>query len=161
MEVRTLRFGVLQIPDESVITMVRGMFGFEQYTRFCMVNHRPDTSFWWMQCVDEPALAFVVADPTQLFENYEFDIPDSEVEELKLKSESDAFTMVVLTIGSGGKEVTANLVAPLVVNMQEMLAMQLILQDNRYQVRHLLPLSEPQPTVQQCDTKEEELAKVA
>lgn len=161
MEVNTTRFGTMQIPDDTIITMVRGMFGFEQYTRFCMVHHRPDTSFWWMQCIDEPSLAFVVADPAQLFTGYEFDIPDSEVEKLKLKGESDAFVMAVLTVAAGGKEITANLAAPLIVNLQEMLAMQLILQDNRYHVRHPLVLSASQPTVQKIDVEEQELLQVA
>ncbi len=161
MEVQTTRFGTMQVPDDTIITMVRGMFGFEQYTRFCMVHHRPDTSFWWMQCVDEPALAFVVADPAQMFTDYEFDIPDSEVEKLKLQTESDALVMVILTVGTGGKEITANLAAPMVVNMNEMLALQLILQDSRYQVRQPLVQSTPQQATQPAENSEQELLKVA
>jgi flagellar assembly factor FliW len=114
-----------------------------------------------MQCVDEPALAFVVADPAQMFTDYEFDIPDSEVEKLKLQTESDALVMVILTVGTGGKEITANLAAPMVVNMNEMLALQLILQDSRYQVRQPLVQSAPQQATQPAENSEQELLKVA
>ena len=84
MQIKTSRFGTIEVSEESIITLVRGMYGFEQYTRFCMINYKPGDSIWWIQSVDEPELAFVVADPAQLYNDYEFDIADADAEKLHL-----------------------------------------------------------------------------
>lgn len=161
MQIKTSRFGTIEVSEESIITLVRGMYGFEQYTRFCMINYKPGDSIWWIQSIDEPELAFVVADPAQLYNDYEFDIADADAEKLHLCKAGDAFIMVILTVAPGGTQVTANLAAPLILNQKEMLAVQLILQDGRYQVRHQLILSTPQQTSQEDINIEDGLVAAA
>jgi flagellar assembly factor FliW len=138
MRIETKRFGSLEIDEESIITMPKGPLGFEDNTRFITIQHRPDTAFRWLQCVDEPSLAFVVVDPSVFVENYDIEISDAEAEMLQLTDEGDAFVLAIVTVGSGGRNITLNLAAPVVVNSKTMAGMQVILQDNRYSVRHQL-----------------------
>lgn len=138
MRVKTSRFGEIEVEESSVIKMPRGPIGFEGFTSFVMVEHRPDSDFRWLQSTDEPGLAFVVADPSKFFTEYEVEISDADAEKLHLTSENDASVMVIMTVHANGQEITANLAAPVVVNLKEMVAMQVILQDNRYPVRHPL-----------------------
>jgi flagellar assembly factor FliW len=76
MRVETSRFGELEVDESSVINMPRGPIGFEDYTRFVLIEHRPDTEFRWMQSIDESTLAFVVVDPSKFFKDYEVEISD-------------------------------------------------------------------------------------
>lgn len=138
MKVETTKFGTLEIDEESIITMSKGPLGFEDSRRFITIAHRDDTSFRWLQSVDEPSLAFVVVDPSVFMENYDFEISDADVEKLELASEGDAFVLAIATVGSQGREVTLNLAAPIVVNAANMKGMQIVLQDNRYLVKHPL-----------------------
>lgn len=138
MKVDTTRFGILEVDENSVISMPRGPLGFEESTRFITIQHRPDTEFRWLQCVDEPSLAFVVVDPSVFVENYDIEISDAEAEMLHLTNEGDAFVLAIATITNSGHTITLNLVAPVVVNSKTMTGMQVILQDNRYSVRHQL-----------------------
>ena len=66
------------------------------------------------------------------------------------RARADASVLVVVTVSSG-EEITANLAAPVVINMKAMLGMQVILQDNRYPIKHPLVA-----IVEKCAEKTEE-----
>ncbi|MFQ3550150.1 MAG: flagellar assembly protein FliW [Armatimonadota bacterium] len=162
MKVETLRFGTVEINDGSIIRMPRGPFGFENHLEFCLIQHRPDTKFRWLQSVSEPALAFVVIDPAEFFTGYEIEISDADAEKLNLKSADDALVLTIVTIGNGGKDVTANLAAPIVINSNELIGMQVVLQDQSYSVKQPLVLvdnSEEQTEIKKS-TKSEKKEKV-
>lgn len=138
MKIDTTRFGVLEVEDTSVVKMVRGPIGFEDYTDYMLIQHRPDTNFRWLQSTQEAGLAFVVVDPSDFFADYEIDVADCDAEQLHLGNADDALVLAVVTICEGGKEINANLAAPIVINMKELVGMQVVLQDTRYSVKQSL-----------------------
>lgn len=138
MRVETSRFGEIEVEESSIIKMAKGPIGFEGFTNFALVEHRPDTEFRWLQCIDEPSLAFVVVDPSSFFDEYEVDICDADAEKLGLSCEDEASVLVIVTIPSNGAEITANLAAPVIINNRDMIGLQVILQDHRYPIKHPL-----------------------
>ena len=60
MEVRTSRFGVIDIAEDRVITLPKGVLGFPNFTRYCLLQPGDDACFFWLQSLDDPSLAFVV-----------------------------------------------------------------------------------------------------
>lgn len=138
MKVETTRFGVVEVDDSAVLNMPKGPLGFEDQTQFVLVQHRPDSCFKWLQSTHEPKLAFVVIDPADFFCDYEIEISDSEAEKLNLASAEDALVLAIVTITDEGKEVSANLAAPIVINAKELVGMQIVLQDNHYTIKHTL-----------------------
>ncbi|MCX8052611.1 MAG: flagellar assembly protein FliW [Armatimonadetes bacterium] len=161
MKVATTRFGLLDIDDSSVVKMVKGPVGFEEYTRYCLIQHRPDTSFRWLQSVEEPSLAFVVADPSQFFTDYDIELSDADVESLRLEKAEDAMVLTIISISDGGKEITANLAAPIVINTKELIAMQVILQDNRYSVKHPLVVNRKRESTAEAEQDQSPVAEAA
>lgn len=138
IKANTTRFGELEVQEDALIKMHRGLLGFEQNTEYVIIQHRPDTSFRWMQSTQEASLAFVVVDPSAFFDGYDFNLADTEAEKLEIENAKDALVMVVVTIGKNGQETTANLAAPLIINSKNLNAMQVVLQDNQYNVREPL-----------------------
>src|SRR4051812_27520296 len=63
MEIVTTRFGTLNVEDERVIDFPKGLLGFPDRTRYALIQTGEENYFFWLQCVDEPNLAFVVTDP--------------------------------------------------------------------------------------------------
>ena len=153
MKVETTRFGVLEMDESSIVRMPSGPLGFEEQTTFCLIQHRPDTNFRWLQSVDEPALAFVVVDPAEFFEGYAIEISDADAEELELEREDEALVLVVLTIGAGCEQITANLAAPIVINSKTLIGSQVVLQDDRYGVRHVLAAHDKKPSAESTIAK--------
>lgn len=136
MEIETTRFGRIEIDDEKIITMTREILGFPSDKKYVLFPHRKGSVFYWLQSVTTPWLAFVVMSPQVFCSDYAFELPDSVQKELKLERAEQAFVMVIVTIPkSNPKEMTANLLAPLVINMDERLACQVVLDPNIYQVQ--------------------------
>ncbi len=139
MKVETTRFGPLEVDEDAVISMPGGMLGFENCKRFILFQHRPGSNFRWFQSIEEPAVAFVVVDPVLYFTDYEVEICDSDAEKLRLSADcEDASALVILTITNEGKDISANLAAPVIINSREQLAAQVVLQNERYSTQHSL-----------------------
>lgn len=138
MIVKTTRFGELEVDDSNIITMPKGLLGFENFTEFCLIQHRPEVNLRWFQSTQESSLAFVVVDPSEFVSDYEIEISDADSEKLHLDSADDALVLTIVTLNNEDKRITTNLAAPIVINSKELCGMQVVLQDNRYPIKHTL-----------------------
>ncbi|MFG0256681.1 MAG: flagellar assembly protein FliW [Phycisphaerales bacterium JB043] len=142
MEVRTTRFGTIEIPEDRVITFPKGLLGFSAYTRYCLLEPTDDAAFFWLQAIDEPTLAFVVTDPSCFVPEYSVPIRQDQMEDLGLSTLEDAQVFVI--VNKVDDALTGNLQGPLVVNTLERSGEQLVLADKRWTTRHtLVELKEP------------------
>jgi len=135
MEINTTRFGTIEIEEEKIINMSRGILGFPEDKRYVLIPHREGSPFHWLQSVDTPGLAFVVASPGRFFQDYAFDISDEVEKELEIESPEEVDCLVIITIPrKNPKRPTANLLGPIVVNVKKRLAQQVVLDPNVYPV---------------------------
>ena len=142
------RFGVLDVQESDVIVFPDGMLGFPHLKQYILLNNPGGGPFKWLQSVEMPAIAFVVADPLQFFADYHVSIRKADLESIRLDEPDNGFVLAVLTIRPNVIESTANLAGPVVVNIKERLARQIVLNDPRYHTRHLLS---PSPTQEATD----------
>lgn len=138
MKVRTLRFGELQVPEENVITMARPILGFEHLTSFCLVDIEDLRPFLWLQSTEEPAVAFLVANPLIFSHDYRIEINPQEIGELIVDDVRSVETYVIVTIPDSPRDISANLQGPILINRENNLAKQLILVNSSYSVKHNL-----------------------
>jgi flagellar assembly factor FliW len=136
MEVKTTRFGVVQIADDRVITFPKGLLGFTTQTRFCLLEPGDDACFFWLQSVDEPGLAFVITDPSLFVPEYSVPIRPEQMIELKLGKLEDAQVFVI--VNKVEQTLTGNLQGPLVVNTLTRTGEQMVLAEKRWTTRHPL-----------------------
>lgn len=142
MEVRTTRFGNLEIAPERVIRFPKGLLGFESYTQFCLLQPNDDACFFWLQSLDDPALAFVVTDPVLFVPEFAVPIREEQAESLGLARLEDAQIFVI--VNKISNKLTANMQGPLVVNTVGRVAEQFVLAEKKWTTRHeLLTLEEP------------------
>lgn len=136
MEVRTTRFGVVEIAEDRVITFDKGMLGFPGKTRFCLLEPGEDASFFWLQSLDDPELAFVITDPAMFVPEYSVPIRAEQMESLEIGRLEDAQVFVIVNKVDG--YLTGNLQGPLVVNTLTRRGEQLVLAEKRWTTRHPL-----------------------
>lgn len=136
MEVRTTRFGVIDIAEDRVITFVRGLLGFPQHRRYCLLEPGEDACFFWLQSVDDPDLAFVVTDPALFVPEYAVPIRAEQIAELKLPRVEDAQVFVI--VNKIEQTLTGNLQGPLVINTLTREGEQMVLAEKRWTTRHAL-----------------------
>ncbi|MCB2184833.1 MAG: flagellar assembly protein FliW [Deltaproteobacteria bacterium] len=137
--IQTTRFGQISVPQANILCMPQGMIGFPERRRFALLRHRDKSPFQWLQCVDQPDLAFVVVTPLVFDPKYEFKLGQAETNLLEVADPSQIQVWVVVNIPHGHPEkMTGNLKAPVVINLANNLAAQVILDDQRYGLRHTL-----------------------
>ena len=131
MEVMTKAKGRIDIPEERMLTIPEGLFGFEQYTKFalCDSDYEP---FLWLQSLEDMNLAFLIVDPFLISSNYETDIDDESLSKIGIESPEDIIIMTIVTVPQDGSAITANFQGPLVINKKNRKCMQVILSDNRW-----------------------------
>ena len=145
MEVRTTRFGTVNIADDRVITFPKGLLGFGSFTKYCLLEPAEDACFFWLQSVEEPSLAFVVTDPAFFIPDFSVPIRPEQMGELGLSSLGDAQVFVI--VNKVDQTLTGNLQGPLVINTAQRTGEQFVLAEKRWTTRH--PLMKVGPQVAQ------------
>ncbi len=136
MDVRTTRFGLVSIAEDRIITFSKGLLGFGNFTRFCLLEPADDACFFWLQSVEEPSLAFVVTDPAFFVPEFNVPIRPEQMSELALANLADAQVFVI--VNKIDQALTGNLQGPLVINTLTRHGEQFVLAEKRWTTRHHL-----------------------
>jgi len=133
MKINTRQFGEIEIDEEKIIKMPSGVPGFKDKKCYVILQKKETVPFFLFQSVDDSNLSFVVLEPTRVLPEYIIDKDDiSHVPGWDL-DEDEISCFVIVTIPQGNPEkMTANFLAPLVVNNNRKEGLQLILQNSSY-----------------------------
>ena len=137
MQIQSSRFGWLSVDDDRVITFPRGLLGFPDHVRFALLpSATSDGCFFWLQSIDDPALAFVVADPATFFPEYAVPLREDTTAELRATDAGRLQQFVICN--KVGDWITGNLLGPLLVNAENRLAVQVVLTERKWTTRQPL-----------------------
>ncbi len=126
--VATDRFGELTIDTDQIIDMPDGMVGFVSVDEVALLPIDPDGLFFWLQAVNDPAVAFLVLTPWPLFPDYALELADADQAALDLEEPGEALVFCVVTSHEEPRRFTANLVGPVIVNTRLRLGRQVVLE---------------------------------
>ena len=135
MNIKTGRFGQLTVGDEEKIRIPQGILGFPEYSEFCLIDPGDDTLILWLQSLENPEVAFPVLEPKIYKPDYSVTLSAVDLRELKLVNLKKATVFSILTIPEDVTLMTANLKAPIVVNLENQIAKQIVLQENELGIR--------------------------
>ncbi len=133
LKINTNYFGEIEIDDKEIIIFKEGMIGFEGINRFALVGET-DLFVEWLQSVDE-TISFAVMDPFIADSDYSFEIPDNVIEELNIKDKNEVLIRTVVIIPEDITKIRTNLQAPIIINLKEKIAIQIML-DDTYPIRY-------------------------
>ncbi|SDG90821.1 flagellar assembly factor FliW [Selenomonas sp. WCT3] len=138
-KVNTLRFGEIDIDEGKIVHFEDGIPAFEEEHEFVIIPYDDESPYVFLQSLSTPDLAFLMTMPFVFFPEYEFELDDESQAKLGIEEQEEMLIYSLLTI-PGGKvsEMTANLMAPVVVNTTNMQARQLVLDKSRYTTKHRL-----------------------
>ena len=131
---RTTRFGEIPIDHARIFDFPDGLLGFPDAKHFLAMDVDDDPDMYWLQCVDDGALAFLAISPWQYFPEYEPDIDENEQRALELDQADDATVLCLLTVDRDADLITANLLGPLVLNTAAKRGRQVVLADVRWPI---------------------------
>ena len=139
IELDTVKFGKIEIDKKSVFNFVLPIIGFNGLKKYAVIDYKPDSPFKWLQSLEDMELAFPVTLCSFFGIDYQFDIPDEEAEKLGIKTADDVLVFNIANIpASNPQGATINMLAPIVVNLANKKAMQIVLKNTNFEVRHKL-----------------------
>lgn len=136
MIVQTGRFGRLEVAELDLVSISGGILGFPEYTKFCLVDPGDDVLIVWLQSLENPDLAIPLLEPKIFKTDYTVRLSAAELRELRLDNVNQSAVFALLTIDEDITQMTANMKAPLVINLRERVAKQVVLQENEYTIKH-------------------------
>ena len=141
-KVNTLRFGEIEVDEGKIVHFADGIPAFEEEHEFLIIPYDEESPYVFLQSLTTPELAFLMTMPFVFFPEYEFELDAANQEKLGLTRQEDMLVYMLLTIPDGQVELmTANLMAPIVMNQVTMQARQIVLDKSRYTTKHrLFPL---------------------
>ncbi|AHV99349.1 flagellar assembly protein FliW [Paenibacillus sabinae] len=135
MIIETAALGSLDIQEEKIYCFPKGIPGFEQETEFAIIDLQ-EGPFSYLQSLKTANLSFLLTDPFAFYPQYEFELPDTEAEELEITDMVDV--RAIVTIRDTVEESTLNLLAPVVLNPEKRLGKQVVLHRSPYLTKQLL-----------------------
>jgi len=132
----TSRFGQLVVNSDRLIVFDEGILGFPLQHEYALLQTGEGSGFYWLQSVDTRDLAFVVCDPRLFVADYQVPVKVEDLECIGINDPQNSQLFVI--VNKVGDLLTGNLQGPLVVNVTNRKARQLVLSDKRYATRHPL-----------------------
>lgn len=134
MKVKSARFGEIEANSDNTWTFVAPILGFENLKAFIHLT-QTNSPFEFIQSVDDEHLAFVIVDPFQFETGYEFSLEQRWLDILHIQKKEQVSVRSIVTVRSS-TDITMNLKAPIVMNLETNEAAQIILDRPEFNTRH-------------------------
>ncbi len=135
MILETSRFGRVEVAEKDILFFAEGLLGFADLKKFILIDDPGDDIFAWLQSCESAAIAFPVLEPELFSEKYKIQLSKSDLEALKTQNVADLRSFSIITIPEDPTLMTANLKAPIILNLGARIARQCVLQDNSLAIR--------------------------
>lgn len=138
MIIETKYFGELEIDEKSILTFPFGILGFETFSKYAFFNMPQNDKFYCLQSLEENEVAFLLIKPWDFFHDYETDISQEELDAIHINEMEQMVVFNIITIPEQATYSTANLLAPVIINVETKEGMQIVLKEGKYQTKHRL-----------------------
>jgi flagellar assembly factor FliW len=135
VKVAAKAYGLIEVDPRQKITFPRGLFGFESFKEYVLLDAERQP-FYWLQSVDVEGVAFILINPFLFRPDYEVNINNDELEDIDILSPEKALIFSIVTIPPDGGPMTANLQGPLIINRDTRTGKQAVLTDPRWKTKH-------------------------
>lgn len=139
MKLQTKYFGTVDYEEEDILTFPQGLFGFEEERRFLLLPFEGSSgTLLCLQSAALPALAFTAMDPFSLLPSYAPALQPQELASLGVSESQELGFYVLCVVKNPVSDSTVNLKCPIAINPATRVARQVILETDRYDMRHPL-----------------------
>jgi flagellar assembly factor FliW len=140
MEIKTTRFGRLQIDSRDVIQFPTGIPGLNECTSWVLLADAHNEALGWLQSLQQPDVALAVVSPKRFVPGYQLRVGRNELG-AQLHDRLDELHVLAI-VGKNHRGITLNLKAPLVIHLGEGVGRQVIANGDhpvQYELSHESP----------------------
>lgn len=138
MKIDTRIFGEIEIDDEKVLTFENGIIGFPDMKHFVLIHDEEkgtNAGIRFLQSVEEPGFAMPVMDPLVVKPDYDPEVDDELLKSAGNVTAENILVLVTVTVPSDLTKMSVNLQGPIVINVEEHKACQIIVESGNYPVK--------------------------
>lgn len=137
MILNTAKFGEIEIEEDRIFNFVLPVIGFDELSKFIILDPNKDTLFKWLQSIEDPSLAFPVISVAALNYDYSIDLSDGVIKTLDIQNPDSLLVMNITSIPQDNpRGTTINLLAPLIFNLDNYTAGQIVLSGSGYDISY-------------------------
>jgi flagellar assembly factor FliW len=119
------KLGEREIARDSVIYFPHGLIGMDDKREFVLIPVRENSPFLLLQCVTDPGLGLLVADPFPFLPEYNIKLEQAEKKLLRVENLRQIAVLVTVSIPKNRPEdTTFNLSGPIILNTKARLGVQ-------------------------------------
>ncbi|MEY8426322.1 flagellar assembly protein FliW [Lachnospiraceae bacterium 46-15] len=137
MLIQTDYYGEVEYAEEDLIIFPDGLFGFPNLKKYLplYLSHNDD-SIILLQSTEEPLICFAMLNPVYLCPDYAPYLSTEELSFLNVSDSGELCYYTLCTVRDNYLDTTVNLKAPLAINPETHIGMQVILTNSEYGIRH-------------------------
>ena len=124
----TRRFGVVQRPEDEIITFPSGILGFELNRQWLLMGDRAHRSLFWLQNVEQIDLSLAVVTPCEFVTPYALHVQRKQLTSIWGGTEP---LIVLSVLTEYEQQLCLNLCNPVVINPNNRLGRQVVASDDR------------------------------
>lgn len=137
MILKTEKFGDIEIDESRIFDFIMPIIGFDDNKKYIIIDPNQDSLFKWLQSVDEPSLAFPIISVAALEFDYSIDLNDDVINDLGISNAESILVMNITSIPQDNpKGTTINLLAPIIFNLENRKAGQIVLSGSGYDISY-------------------------
>jgi len=127
------KLGEREVARDSILYFPHGLIGLDDKREFVLIPVRENSPFLLLQCVTDPGLGLLVADPFPFLPDYNIKLEQAEKKILRVESLRQIAVLVTVTIPKNRPEdTTLNLSGPIILNTKSRLGLQAPQVDAKY-----------------------------
>ncbi len=134
-QILTRQFGLFDYDPAAILEFPAGLHGFEAQRRFVLIERPNIAPILFLQSLDSPDLCFAAAPISAIDPQYELAMTPEDSHLLDSDQPEAIVCLAILTAAPDGP-LTANLLAPVVIDPKSRRAVQAVRMDTRYSHRH-------------------------
>jgi len=142
MQIATTHFGPVDIEIDDILVFPRGLVAFEDCRHWVLLADEDNPALAWLQSVSRTEVALPVVSPRRFLADYSVHVGRGQLMPLEFSQFDQAYVLAIVSESDG--DLTLNLKAPLIINLDRRLGRQVITTDNQPVA---LPLATTAPTL--------------
>ncbi|MCB1786273.1 MAG: flagellar assembly protein FliW [Chromatiaceae bacterium] len=125
MEINT-RYGRQIVAKSSLLSFPQGLPGFDELREFKLFHEEGTSTVFYLQSTEDPDVRLPVVTPGSCNINYRIELDDSEEQLLRAGPDDDMIVVLTLSDNQDNPQsgITANLMAPIIINASSRIGMQ-------------------------------------
>ncbi len=128
-KINTTQFGEIEFEEKYIFHFQEGLLGFEDLKKFLLISDEETEPFKWLISIEKPEIGFPLLNPWIIDLNYSLN------QHYNIDNEA---VLVVITLGGNQGLISANLKAPIILNIPEQTGRQIILPSEKYSTTHII-----------------------